>query len=86
MSMFVDYEGDVNDLLKQADSAADPTELIAEAKDLIQQMKLEIRTMSGSEKTSSQATVQVGKFRQLGGMFLSACLAACLQCLPECNI
>ena len=30
MSMFVDYEGDVNDLLAQAEAAADPTALLQE--------------------------------------------------------
>ena len=60
MSMFVDYEGDVNDLLAQAEAAADPTALLQEVNDLIQQMKLEVRTMAGGEKATSLATVQVG--------------------------
>lgn len=57
--MFVDYEGDVNDLLAQAEAAADPTALLQEVNDLIQQMKLEVRTMAGGEKATSLATVQV---------------------------
>ena len=58
MSMFVDYGTDVRELLQQAEAAADPTELLTEARDLIAQMKLEVRTMGGGEKASALSTVQ----------------------------
>ena len=56
--MFVDYGTDVRELLQQAEAAADPTELLTEARDLIAQMKLEVRTMGGGEKASALSTVQ----------------------------
>eukprot|EP00614_Pseudopedinella_elastica_P017073 CAMPEP_0172651960 /NCGR_PEP_ID=MMETSP1068-20121228/243075_1 /TAXON_ID=35684 /ORGANISM="Pseudopedinella elastica, Strain CCMP716" /LENGTH=211 /DNA_ID=CAMNT_0013466365 /DNA_START=529 /DNA_END=1165 /DNA_ORIENTATION=- len=62
MAMFTEYEEEVTNCLATSKAAGPSTQQgassLAEAKDMLQQMKLEMRTMFGEEKKEAAKTIQ----------------------------